>query len=331
MKKIFILFYFISATCFAQQHYQTIGSIERLDPSLNKIISPNAKVEIIAQGFKWSEGPLWVEKYKMLLFSDVRANTIYKWTEENGKEVYLTPSGYTGKIPRGGEMGSNGLTLDNQGRLILCQDGDRQVARMNAPLDQPAPNFISIANSYKGKKFSSPNDVVCNSKGEIFFTDPPYGLLKQNDNDSAKELNWNGVYEVNENDRVVLLIDSLARPNGIAFLPGEKILLISNSDPEKPNWYAFDVTEGKLKNGRIFYSASGYDKTLKGLPDGMKVDKNGNVFAAGPGGIWIFNKNGKLLGKIKLSEPASNCALTADEKTLYITNNMNVLRIILRK
>ena len=171
------------------------------------------------------------------------------------------------------------------------------------------------------KNSIAPMMLVYNSRGELFFTDPPYGL-EYGMNDPKKEMPFQGVFKVKLNGEVVLVIDTLTRPNGIAFLPGEKTLLISNSDPDKPNWYAFDVSgNDSLKNGRIFYSAAGYDKSLKGLPDGMKIDKNGNVFAHGPGGIWIFNKDGKLLGKIKVPDATSNCALSADEKTLYITND----------
>lgn len=312
------------------EKYKTTGTIEKIDASLDAIIDPDAKAEIITEGFEWSEGPVWVESQKMLLFSDVPRDTIYKWTEENGKEVYLTPSGYTDTIPRGGEMGSNGLTLDKNGNLILCQCGNRQIARMDAPLNNPAVKYISLANLYNGKKFNSPNDVICNSKDEIFFTDPPYGLEKQMD-DPKKEIPFQGVYKVKTDGTVVLVTDSLTRPNGIAFLPGEKTLLVANSDPDKPNWYAFDVNDdGSFSNGRIFLSAAGYDKSLKGLPDGFKVDKNGNIFAAGPGGIWIFTKEAKLLGKIKFDEAASNIALSADEKTLYITNDMQVLRLKMR-
>ena len=311
--------------------YPTIGFIERLDPALDAIISADAKAEIIADGFDWSEGPLWIGKHQMLIWSDVPQNTIYQWTEEKGKQVYLTPSGYTDTIKRGGETGSNGLTLDGNGHLILTQHGNRQIARMDAPLDKPAPNFISLANQYNGKKFNSPNDVIVSSKGEIFFTDPPYGLEK-NMSDPKKELPFQGVFKVKTNGEVVLLTDSITRPNGIAFFPGEKTLLVANSDPGKANWYAYDMDEnGNLGNARIFYSANGADKKLKGLPDGMKIDKNGNVFASGPGGIWIFNSEGKLLGKIRLDNaPASNCAFSDDQKTLYITNDMNVLRVKLR-
>ena len=312
--------------------YKIMGTIERNDPLLDAIISPHARAEIIAEGFEWSEGPLWIEKYKMLLFSDVPANTVYKWTEEKGKEVYLTPSGYTDTIKRGGEMGSNGLTTDNEGNLVLCQHGNRQMARMDAPLDKPEPKFISIANLYNGKRFSSPNDAVYNSKGELFFTDPPYGLDTQGDDDPKKELSHNGVYKVKKTGEVILLVDSITRPNGIAFFPDEKKLMVANSDPAKPYWYIYDVTENdSLINGKIFYDPYvAMGKDVKGLPDGFKIDKNGNVFATGPGGVWIFNKEGKLLGKLKLIESASNCALSSDEKKLYITNDMYVLRLKMR-
>jgi gluconolactonase len=314
-----------------EEKYKTTGTIERLDPALDSIISPDARAEIIAEGLDWSEGPVWVESQKMLLFSDVPRDTIFKWTEEKGKEVYLTPSGYTiDTIKRGGEMGSNGLLLNSDGNLVLCQHGNRQMARMDAPLDKPAPKYIPVANLYKGKKFNSPNDAVYNSNGELFFTDPPYGLEKNMD-DPKKEIPFQGVYKVKPSGEVVLITDTLTRPNGIAFLPGEKTLIIANSDGEKPNWYALDIgPDDTVSNARIFYSAAGYDKSLKGGNDGLKIDKKGNVFATGPGGLWIFNSEGKLLGKLRLSEAASNCALSADEKTLYITNDMYVLRLKMR-
>ena len=311
--------------------YKTTGTIERIDADLDAILDTSAKAEIIAEGMDWSEGPLWVEKNKMLLFSDVPRDTIFKWTEAKGKEVYLTPSGYTDTIKRGGEMGSNGLTLDKDGNLVLCQCGNRQMARMDAPLDNPKPIYVTLAGKYNGKRFNSPNDAAYNSKGELFFTDPPYGLEKQMD-DPKKEIAFQGVYKVKTNGDVVLITDSLTRPNGIAFLPGEKTMLVSNSDPAKPNWYAFEMGDnGEVISSRIFYSAAGYNKSLRGLPDGMKVDKKGNVFATGPGGVWIFNSSGKLLGKLKLEQATSNIALSADEKTIYITNDMNILRLKMRK
>ncbi|HKC37427.1 MAG TPA: SMP-30/gluconolactonase/LRE family protein [Chitinophagaceae bacterium] len=314
-----------------EMNYKTIGSIERFDPALDDIISSTAKIEIIADGFDWSEGPLWIEKHKMLLFSDIPPNTIYKWTEERGKEIYLTPSGYTDTIKRGGEIGSNGLILDKDGNLVMCQHGDRRMARMDAPLDKPAPKFITIADKYNGKRLSSPNDAVYNSTGELFFTDPPYGLETQDDKDPKKEIPFNGVYKVKTNGEIILLVDSITRPNGLAFLPGEKKLIIACSDPAKPNWYIYDVNGDSLTNGKIFYSAAEEaSKGVKGLPDGLKIDKNGNVLATGPGGVYIFNSQGKKLGLIKFTESTSNCAFSPDEKILYVTNDMNLVRIKLR-
>ena len=330
MKLLLFFTLFISTIVNAQTVGQITGSIERYDSAINAILSPAAKIEIIATGFEWSEGPLWVEKHQMLLFSDVPKNTIYKWTAQKGTEVYLTPSGYTDSSARGGETGSNGLLLDQKGTLVLCQHGDRRMAIMNAPLDKPEPVFTTLAAQYKSKKFNSPNDAVYNSKGELFFTDPPYGL-EQRMNDPKKEIAFQGVYQLKTNGEVVLITDTITRPNGIALFPGEKTLIVANSDGQKQNWYAYDLDgNGKFTNGRIFYSAGSYDRSLKGGPDGLKIDKKGNVFATGPGGIWIFNKSGKLLGKILLPEAASNCALSADEKTLYVTNDMNVLRVKMR-
>jgi gluconolactonase len=308
--------------------YQKTGYLEKFDAALDSIISAGTRAEIIAEGFDWSEGPLWVEQHRMLLFSDIPPNIIYKWTEEKGKEIYLTPSGYTDTAKRSGEVGSNGLILDKEGYLLLCQHGDRRMARMDAPLDKPEPKYITLADKYNGKRLNSPNDAVYNRAGELFFTDPPYGLETQDDNDSKKELPFNGVYKLKTNGELVLLVDSITRPNGLAFLPGEKQLIIACSDPAKPNWYVYDVQGDSLLNGKIFYSAAAeVSKREIGLPDGLKIDKKGNVFATGPGGLFIFNSNGKLMGRLRLDNPASNCALSADEKMIYITNDMYVLRL----
>ena len=313
-----------------EKEIKSIGSFERIDPALDEIVGKDAKIQIIAEGFDWTEGPLWIEDKKMLLFCDIPPNTIYKWTEEKGKELYLTPSGYTGTQARTGEPGSNGLALNSKGQLVLCQHGDRKIALMDAALDSPRPKFITLADSYSGKKFDSPNDLVFLKNGDLYFTDPPYGL-EQNAADPKKEAPYQGVYKLTPEGKVVLLIDTITRPNGIAFFPEEKTMLVANSDSMSKKWYAYDLGSGdSLINPRIFYDATEAGKTDKGAPDGLKIDKKGNVFASGPGGVWIFDKNAKLLGKIKIPEFVSNVALANDDKTLYVTADMYVLKIDLR-
>jgi gluconolactonase len=309
----------------------SFGTIERLDPSLNTIVAEDANIEVIAEGHTWTEGPLWVPTHNMLLFSDIPPNKVFKWTEAGGVEEYLHPSGYTAQEPSGrAEPGSNGLLLDKDGRLVLCQHGDRRIAVMDAPLDQPAPRFITLVSSYEGKKLNSPNDAVFDRAGNLWFTDPPYGLPKNVD-DPTKELPFQGVFRVTPAGDVQLLTDSITRPNGIALTPDEKRLLVANSDPQKAVWYLYDITpDGTLSNGRVLYDATEDAKTAPGLPDGFKFDSQGNLFASGPGGVWIFNPEGKLIGKIRVNDPVSNCALTSDDKVLFITNNDRVLRVRLR-
>lgn len=325
-----LLFITLLITACSPQEKKTIGSIERIDPSLDEIIASGALIEIIGEGYAWSEGPVWVEKEKMLLFSDVPENIVYKWTEEKGVEVYLTPSGFTGDSTRSRERGANGLVLHNDS-LILCQHGNRQVAKMNTSLKNPIPSFISIANTFNGKRFNSPNDAAFRSNGDLFFTDPPYGLADL-DNDVDKEIPFNGVYKVTTQGTVSLMVDSITKPNGIAFMPGDKKFLVANSDPAKAIWYEFELNEAgdSVSNGKLFYNATSYVGAEKGLPDGFKIDTKGNVYATGPGGVWIFNQEGKVLGKIKLPEASANCALSSDEKTLYITADMYLLRLKMR-
>jgi len=308
----------------------SLGTIERLDPSLNAIIAEDADIQVIAEGHAWTEGPLWVPAHNMLLFSDIPPNKVFKWTEAGGVEEYLHPSGYTSPEPSGrAEPGSNGLILDKDGRLVLCQHGDRQIAVMDAPLDQPAPKFIALVSGYEGKKLNSPNDAIFDRADNLWFTDPPYGLPKIDD--PTKELPFQGVFRATPGGEVRLLTDSITRPNGIALTPDEKTLVVANSDPEKAVWYQYDVTaDGTISNGRILYNATEEAKTAPGLPDGLKFDSQGNLFATGPGGVWIFNPQGELIGKIRLNGPASNCAFTPNDKVLFITNDDRVLRVRLR-
>lgn len=312
------------------QAQQPPAVIEKMHPALDAVVDVRAEVTMIADGFQWVEGPVWIEKDKMLLFSDVMQNSIYKWTAQKGAVLYLKPSGYTQPAPRGEELGSNGLALNAQGRLVLCQHGDRRVAVMNAAAADPQPQFGTLAGGYKGKKFNSPNDLAIKSNGDIYFTDPPYGLEK-GPQDPARELSYQGVYRIAKNGAVTLLLDSLTRPNGIAFFPGEKSLLIANSDPQQPHWYIYDLNEqGNLINGRIFFNGTAIFQKEPRSPDGIKINRRGIVFAPGPGGVWIINKEGKALGRIRTNIITSNCAFTADEKTLFITADHCVLKVALK-
>jgi gluconolactonase len=308
----------------------TYGSIERMAPGLDSIIAPGTMVEVIAKGFDWAEGPLWVEKGKYLLFSDIPPNKIYKWSEENGLEEYLHPSGYTGSVPRGGEPGSNALLLDSEGRLVLCQHGDRRMARMNAPLEAPRPDFITLADNFEGKRLNSPNDAVYHKNGDLYFTDPPYGLLKNVD-DSSKELPSQGVFRLRKNGGLELITKDMARPNGIAFSPDQRLLYVANSDWPKGPWMVFDVSlDGDVSNGRVFRDAQKGEEGVFG--DGMKVDHKGILFATGPGGVWIMDPAGKDLGRIHTNGTAtSNVAFNADHTSLFITADSLLLRVKLQE
>ncbi len=309
---------------------KTVGKIETLDASLNLIVSPNAKMEVLSRGHVWTEGPVWVPGLEAVLFCDIPPNKIFKWSESEGSNLYLTPSGYTGDAERGGEVGSNGLLLDAEGRLVLCQHGDRRVARMEAPLDQPAPSFVSLAERWDGKRLNSPNDAVFHPNGNLYFTDPPYGLEFRME-DSTKEIDFQGVYMADAAQNVQLLTDELTRPNGIAFSPDYKTAYVANSDPERAIWMAYDVQEdGTFANGRVFFDATAMVADKKGLPDGLKVNAEGILFATGPGGVLIFSPDGSHLGTLNTGEATSNCAFGADEKTLFITADMYLLKIDLR-
>ncbi len=307
----------------------TIGKVELYDSSASDIINTNAIVEVIGRNYKWCEGPVWVPAKQMLLFSAVRENTIYRWNGKDTPVAYLTPSGYTDTAFRDGENGSNGLALDKDGKLLLCQSGNRQVVRMNASLDSPAPKFTVLAKDYMGKRFNSPNDLVADRNNNIYFTDPIYGLPK-GAVDPTRELKFEGVYKISNSGKLSLLIDSISRPNGIALSPDQKILYVGTSD-EHTKWYAYQLdSNGNIQSGKILLD--GYllkeKAKIKSGADGFKTDKNGNIFSSGPDGINIISPAGKLLGLIKIyNKQTSNCAFNETKDVLFITANDWVLRV----
>jgi gluconolactonase len=307
-----------------EQRFPPIGTIERADPRLDRLIPPNAVMERIGDGFDWAEGPVWVPAGEYLLFSDIPKNMIWKWKDGEQKSSYLKPSGYSGSAPfTGREPGSNGLTLDKEGRLLMCQHGDRRVARQ-----EKDGKLTVLADRYQGKRFNSPNDLCYKSNGDLYFTDPPYGLPGQM-NDPGKELDFQGVYRLSPRGELTLLTKEMSRPNGIAFAPDEKTLYVANSDPDKAVWMAFPVqADGTLGAGRVLFDATPWAKQKKpGLPDGMKVDRQGNLFATGPGGVCIFAPDGTHLGTLNTGEPTANCGWGDDGSTLYITANKYLCRI----
>ena len=307
-----------------------VPTIERLDPALDRLIAPEAKVEILAQGYEWSEGPVWVKSMGFLLFSDVPRNVIMRWREGEGAREWLKPSGYTGREPRGGEMGSNGLAIDPEGRLAICQHGDRRMARLEAPLSAPAPKFSTLADRYRGARFNSPNDAVFHPNGDLYFTDPPYGLVKQFE-DPARELPHQSVFRRQRSGVVDLLVRDMTLPNGLAFSPDLKTLYISQSDPKAPLWRAFEVNpDGSLGASRVLFDASALTKSRSGLPDGLKVETGGNLFAAGPGGVLILTPEGRHLGTILTGHRTGNCAFGDDGRTLYLTAHMYLMRLRLK-
>ncbi len=311
--------------------------IQMLNDSLKMVINIDAQIEIIAEGFMWSEGPIWVEEYQMLLFSDVPANIVYQWSEKDGLKQYINPSGYTGDGKIGEhalkEKGANGLLLNMDKKLILPQHGDRRIAMMDADLDNPRSNFITITDNYLGKKFNSPNDIVYHKNGDLYFTDPPYGLTDGYDNSPRKELDFNGVFKVDKNGSVTLLVNDLSRPNGIAFSPNFNKLYVANSDPKKAIWMEYGVDiNGNVTTGKIFFDATHLvGEENKGLPDGLKVDDHGNLFATGPGGILIFSSDGNHLGTINTGKATANCGFNADKSILYITADDQLMRLKIKK
>jgi gluconolactonase len=299
---------------------------------MDVLFPEGTEAEVLASGYEWTEGPLWVEAEDMLLFSEIPSNTVYSWTASAGVSIFLNPSGYTGETNRGGEVGSNGLLLSPTGELVLCQHGDRQLGKMTASWTSPKPEYETIVGDYKGMRFNSPNDAAYDSQGNLYFTDPPYGL-EFNIDDPAKELDFQGVYRFSADGELTLLLDSITRPNGIAFLPGEQTLIIANSDPKKPRWYSYKLEDqGKsLTDGKIFFDGSEAFQTEKGLPDGLKVTSEGILFATGPGGVWVFDALGNVLGKLKVGELTSNVALDKAESYLYVTADSYVIRVPIQK
>lgn len=290
----------ISSPAFAQR---TIGTIERLTPQMDKLVPADAKIEVLADGFTWTEGPVWIGgEDGHLLFSDIPRNSIFKWDPSGTISLFMSPSGYTGVSYYGLEPGCNGLFLDSKGRLVMCEHGDRRVSVLTE-----AGGKMTLADRYQGKRLNSPNDGALKSNGDIYFTDPPYGL-PQRFTDPRREIPFCGVYRLSAAGEVTLLTKSIERPNGIGFSPDEKTLYVAQSNPEQANWTAFPVkADGSLGAGKEIQNATDRVGKEPGLPDGMTIDADGNLWASGPGGIYVMQPDGKLIGRLVTGERTSNC------------------------
>jgi gluconolactonase len=306
---------------------KTIGSIERLDPEFDKLVPPGATIEVLGSGFEWSEGCCWIKDKGFLVFSDIPPNKIMKWDPKSGMvSLFREKVGYTGKEPFVSptpEPGTNGLMLDSEGRLVACCHGDRVIKRI-----EKDGKLTVIADKYEGKRFNSPNDLVYKTNGDLYFTDPPYGLPLR-EKDPGKELDWFGVYRLGKDGKVTLLTKEMTRPNGIGFSPDEKTLYVAQSDPDASIWKSFPVKDdGTLGESKIFFDATKWTKEGRpGLPDGLAVDKQGHVWATGPGGVYCFNSAGKPLGRINTGERTANCKFGDDGKTLFICADMHICRV----
>ena len=300
-----------------------IGSVERLSPEIDNLIEKSAKIEILADGFEWSEGPVWSSQLNSILFSDVPENVIYSWNEDKGLGTFTRPIGYSGKVPNLKKAGTNGLTIDADGNLIICMHGDRKITRLEK---LNINRKVTLVNSFDGNLLNSPNDLVYDSKGNLYFTDPPYGLL-EGDNDKLKEIEFNGVYRVSPNGDIKVLVKNLTRPNGISISNDEKILYVANSAKNNPVIMQYDLSEEGAKNPSIFFDGRELTKKDIGLFDGLKVHPTGNVFATGPGGVLVIKENGDHIGTIRTEVRTANCAFDENFQYLYMTSDMFLTRI----
>lgn len=305
------------------QQFPNVGQIERFDPALDSLIDPEASVELLEVGFSWSEGPVWVASDNCLLFSDIPRNAIFRWSERDGARIWMQPSGYTGVAYYGKEPGSNGLTFDGEGRLLACEHGDRRISRL-----EQGGGKVTLADSYQGKRLNSPNDLVLRAGGDLYFTDPAYGLPRRYE-DTRRDLPFCGVYLLRPDLREPeLLVDSMRMPNGVALAPEERFLYITQSDPQSPCVTRYPIRDDStLGAGEVLADFTDRVPEAPGLPDGIKVDDSGNVFTTGPGGIWVLGDSGERLGRIRTGLRVANLCWGDDGSTLYLCSDQYLCRL----
>ena len=326
MKKYILSFFLLSILSCVNTNKEnytrlTRGNVQIFDESAKIFVNEDSRIELLADSLYLSEGPLWIDKLNSLLFTQVASNKVFNWNENDGLSVYLDPSGYTGIVPAepDGLVGSNGMVLNSNGDLILAQHGDRRVAKL-IDWDNETPEFETLAGRYNDKLFNSPNDLVYADNGDLYFTDPPYGFgLEKLLTSELKEQPVNGVYKLTKSGEVVLLVEDILLPNGIAISNDNKTLYVNSSDVEYPIITKFDITENGLENREIFFDGTELIKSSEGWFDGLKVHSSGNIFSTGPGGVLILTPEGKHLATIGTTSNALNCAFGNNEEYLYIT------------
>ena len=294
------------------------GTLLRVDPRFDALVPADARIEKLADGFVFTEGPVWDRAESRLLFSDVRGNGVYEWTESGGTSPFIEPV-FEGNRTGLRSVSSNGLTLDAEGRLVMCEHGNRLISRVEADGTR-----TTLVDSYDGNRLNSPNDAAYASDGRLYFTDPG-SALEGRDASPLRELDFNGIYRLSPDGELELLYRDQSRPNGIALSPDESVLYVANSDPEQKVWMAYDLGEDGVSNPRVFFDVN--DQTAEGAADGLKVDDAGNLFATGPGGVWVIAPDGTHLGSIMPDEVPANVAWGDDGRTLYMTARTGLYRI----
>jgi gluconolactonase len=303
--------------------YPTFGRLIIEDPGFEELIAPDAKLEKLARGLTWCEGPLWSRSEKALYFSDIPRNAILRWSEAEGMRIWMQPSGYTGVKWYSDEPGSNALTFDSEGRMAMCEHGDRRISRI-----ETSGGKVTLADSYEGKRLNSPNDLVYGPDGALYFTDPAYGLPDRYEDTANRELDFCGVFRLSLPDRkLTLLTDEFENPNGLAFSPDGKTLYVGHSSRMTPVIKAFPFANGAIGAGKVFFDFSDLVGVQPGIVDGFKVDAQGNIFSSGPGGVWVISTEGKRLGRIETGERTSNVAWGGDGTVLYVTMHAFLCRI----
>ncbi len=318
-----LLFAGVFLGCAKSEAADVLPKIERLDPRLDALVPPGAKLEKIADGFGWAEGPAWNAATGELFFSDVETNHMHAWSAKNGTRIVLENSGYERAAPfTGREPGSNGITFDAEGRTVFCQHGERRISRL-----EPDGTRTVLVDRYEGKCLNSPNDLVYSRAGDLYFTDPPFGLPGTYD-DPAKELPFSGVFRLSATGELTLLTRDLEGPNGIGLSPDERTLYVANNSPTRPLWMAYDLcADGTIGSGRVLFDAKPFTTTRKGFPDGLKVAKSGHLFASGPEGIYVLTPTGEHLGTLFFGQLTANCAFGAEGRTLYVTADSELYRV----